>query len=984
MCLNSCIRYALVLMLCSLFPGAVDLHAQTYNFRNYSVENGLPFIQIYSIYQDNKGYLWSGGYGGLSRFDGNTFTNYSPKQGLANHYVSSITEDKENKLWVGTIEGISVLSENKFKTYTVMNGLPSNRINCLLRGRDGKIYIGTEKGLCCYSNNKFSLIKSLGSRNIKCLLYDQNNTLFAGTENGVYCIGQKTDSLLLPAKTVNTLVLGKEGKIWAGTTDGLVSFNTDLRGIINYGINNGLIDDNINCLNVDARNNLWIGTAGGLMKFNGKDFSYYKISADANANKIVSMGNDYEDNVWIGTHAGLFKFRDEGFVSFGPHDGLLNSLVFGIYRDHMNNLWVGTESGGLFKYSENIFSNYTARNGAPGDTVNCIIEDSENNLLAGGSGGISLLRKNSFTRLNILRNEFVHVFFRDKAGHVWAGLDGSVARLDIDSRSNKVSIRRYPLPTSVPGSQTWAFAEDNAGNIWIGTYQAGLFKFDGEKFIYQNSKLKIKSNDVLSLQYNKTDNRLYIASFEGIYELDLSTGAMEHFGEEDGLSSDLVYVMLLTNNGNTLWAGTNQGANKIDLGEFRNSYNKNIIAYGKAEGFRGVESNSNGIWQDKDGSVWFGTVNGLIKYNPANFTENLTESRLNITSMRLFYKDTLLPDRSELDYNQNNLSIHYIGICLTNPAKVRYIHKLEGFEKSWSPENAENYTTYSNLPPGRYTFKVKSCNNEGLWNTEPLTFSFVILQPYWQRWWFQLSLIILIVAVIILIFRLRLNQVKREQQKQTEQQIEISKNELKALRAQMNPHFMFNSLNSIQHYIINNKDDEAVFYLNKFAKLMRVILNNSEKPTVTIKEELDALKLYIELEQMRFQNKFTYEIKVDEAIDPDYEQVPTMLMQPYIENAILHGLTTKKEQGHLLIEIKILDKFLLCSITDNGIGRDKSTEMRRNRTKEHKSMGMKITQDRLKLLNTIYQSNLSLKINDLKAKDGLPLGTKVDIFIPIS
>lgn len=982
MSLSNYIKCTLVLFTCLFCTAAPRLHAQTYNFRNYSVENGLPFIQIFSIYQDSKGYLWSGGYGGLSRFDGNTFTNYSPKQGLANHYVSSITEGTENELWVGTIEGISVLKNNKFTTYSVKNGLPDKRINCLLRS-GGRIYIGTEKGLCYYSDKKFTFQPYPGAKNIHCLL-GANGNIYAGTENGIYCIGNKNDSLILPGRTVNSLVIDRKGRIWAATNNGLLSFDPDFKALVSYGISNGLIDENINCLNVDVKDNLWLGTQSGLMKFNGKIFSYYKVSADANANKIISLSNDYEDNVWIGTHAGLFKFRDEGFVSFGPHDGLLNSLVFGIYRDREKNLWVATESGGLFKYSENIFSNYTSRNGVPGDTLNCIIEDAKKNLLVGGSRGISVLRNGSFVWLDALKNEFVHNFFLDKDKNIWAGTNNGIARLRFNYTNNSIQVERFKLPTTVPNVQVWAFAQDNSGSIWIGTYQGGLFRYDGKEIVYMNQKLGIRSNDIVSLEHNKNDDKIYIASFQGIYELDPSTYTMEHFGEEDGLSSDLVYVLMLANNGTTLWAGTNQGANKIDLGEFRHSYNKNILAYGKTEGFKGVESNSNGIWLDKDGQVWFGTVNGLIRYNPADFTENLTESKLNITSMRLFYKDTLLPENAELDYNQNNISIHYIGICLTNPSKVRYIHKLEGFEKQWSPENAESYTTYSNLPPGHYTFKVKSCNNEGIWNTDPVTFSFTILQPYWQRWWFQLSLIALAVAVIILIFRIRLNQLKRAQRKETEQQIEISKNELKALRAQMNPHFMFNSLNSIQHYIINNKDDEAVFYLNKFAKLMRVILNNSEKPTVTIREELDALKLYIELEQMRFQNKFTYEIKIDDAIDPDYEQVPTMLMQPYIENAILHGLTTRKEPGHLLIEIKLVDKFLLCSITDNGIGRQKSAEMRRNRTKEHKSMGMKITQDRLQLLNTIYQSNLSLKINDLADKDGTALGTKVDIFIPIS
>jgi sensor histidine kinase YesM len=217
-------------------------------------------------------------------------------------------------------------------------------------------------------------------------------------------------------------------------------------------------------------------------------------------------------------------------------------------------------------------------------------------------------------------------------------------------------------------------------------------------------------------------------------------------------------------------------------------------------------------------------------------------------------------------------------------------------------------------------------------------------------------------------------------------QIEISKNELKALRAQINPHFIFNSLNSIQHFIVENNNDEATRYLNKFAKLFRMILNNSEKSTVTIREEIDMLTIYLDLESMRFQNKFEYEFILDEKIDPDYEEIPTMLLQPYIENAILHGLTPKKDKGKLTIKITSTGTFLICSIEDNGIGRKLSGELKTSQkaSENHRSLGMKITQDRLTLLNSINNSELSMSITDLMNNKGEPAGTKVDIYIPIT
>ena len=240
-----------------------------------------------------------------------------------------------------------------------------------------------------------------------------------------------------------------------------------------------------------------------------------------------------------------------------------------------------------------------------------------------------------------------------------------------------------------------------------------------------------------------------------------------------------------------------------------------------------------------------------------------------------------------------------------------------------------------------------------------------------------------IAVVVFTIFRVRLNQLKREQEKESKMQIEIAKNELKALRAQMNPHFLFNSLNSIQHYIVSNKEDEAVFYLNHFARLMRIILANSEKTAITLNEEINGLKIYIELEQMRFSHLFEFNIQVAENIDVDYEQIPSMLLQPYVENAILHGLVPKEGGGLLQINFFIKDDFLHVIIEDNGIGRKKSAEIKSRSTKNHSSMGMKITKDRLKLLSNIEQIPYTVSFTDLGDEQNHASGTRVEIIWPI-
>ena len=336
-----------------------------------------------------------------------------------------------------------------------------------------------------------------------------------------------------------------------------------------------------------------------------------------------------------------------------------------------------------------------------------------------------------------------------------------------------------------------------------------------------------------------------------------------------------------------------------------------------------------------------------------------------------------------MPYSLNNISFYFDGISLTNPEKVLYSYKLEGYDKDWSPYTDVNNTKYDNLPPGKYKFKVKSCNNEGIWNIEPTVFSFIIKSPFYKTWWFIFFFLIAISGIVIIIFRLRVLQIKRKQQTEFEHLVEVSKAELTALRAQMNPHFVFNALNSIQHYILNSKGDEAVKYLSKFAKLIRIILNNSEKPITTINEDIEAIKLYLELEKMRFENKFEYSITIDSSIDGDYDEIPPMLIQPYLENAILHGVNPKEGSGHINISIKVVNQFIKISIKDDGIGREKSKAVQSLQpAARHKSLGMKITKDRVRILNTIHQSNLNVNIIDLYNDKNEAIGTQVDLFIP--
>lgn len=960
--------------------------AQQYFFKNYSVENGLPFLQISCMYQDQKGYLWTGGFGGLSRFDGKTFIAYNPKNGLMDRNVNAIHENKSGSIFIGTNKGLSILQGRQFSNYNKANGFENVKVTSFSQGDNNAMYIGTVRGLYIYKNKHFIQLNKFDDYKINCLLRADTMSLFAGTDQGIIIYGSGKFQVLneshgLASNNVISITRYRNYLV-VGTDKGLCFYDLVSHKILSYAIENGLIDEEI--LDVKNQNDefLWIGSKSGLLRFDGVQFQYYNVGMDNNSNHVKCILQDREDNIWLGTHSGLFRYRDNSFSTFDKINGPGNAFIYQIFRDKRNDLWVGTNSSGIFKYSQGYFKRYGLKDGLVTNTCRAGIEDHEGRLIFGTQYNLCQFKNNRFYEI-ALPKEFkgpYETLFESGDKKLW--ITGSNGVASLVWKNNKAIVRFYPIYAKTD-FQVFGICEGARGEMYIGTSHAGLFKLENEKIVNLNALFKMNEDDFFSLRYLK--GYLLAPSLNGLLILNTKNNKLKRIAYEDGLSSELAYSIEFAENKSALWIGTNQGINKLNLTKFFNNEEVDVRSFGKQEGFEGGECNTNGIWEDKDGTMWFGTVNGLVKHEPFKFKKNLIENSTLIQAITILNEDTLLGDDLVLPSNYNTLAFYYRGICLTNPDKVMYQKKLEGLEKDWSKPSSEDYSKYANLAPGNYIFKIRSCNNEGVWDTKETSFAFRIKSPFYLTWWFLLLCFILAFAVIYSVFIIRIYYIKRQQKMDFDRKVQMSKVELKALRSQMNPHFIFNSLNSIQHYIFNSKSDEAIKFLNKFARLVRIILNNSDKPTVTVGEDLETLRLYLQLEQMRFEDKFEYEISVDESVDPDYDIMPPLLMQPYVENAILHGLNPMSVKGKLIIRVISENNFLICTITDNGIGRERAAEIKRTMPfSKHRSLGMKITEDRLKILNEINSSQLSVIITDLKSADGSSSGTKVELFVPLN
>ena len=915
---------------------------------------------VQTITGDNQGNLWIGTTSGVSKFDGANFTNYTTKNGLPSNHVNVIFIDSKQIIWFGTKKGLARFDGDSLVNFSSKNGLIDDCILSFVEDKKGKIWIGTTGGL-----SKFDGRPRQKSG-------DEPVGRFTN-----YKFSNDQSKNRINAMTTNN----KDRYLWLGTQNGLYKFDTEKS--FWTSAEKQIKNTAITSLVFDERGNLWLGTPEGLFRYNTSGIEEMLVSTEPNGNIIESLYLDIEGNLWLGTYLGLFKYRSAAFTHFTEKDGLQSNFIFQMFRDNDGYLWITTTDGGINRYDGQKFEVFNTENGLSHNNTVSGMQDSHGNIWIGTNGGLSRFMPEktgageksfvNYYKYNGLLSDSVGVMLEDKNNNLWLGGSGGVTKATVVNE--KISFKKFHFGDNWD-FQVWSAAEDDNSHLWFGTYKGGLWKYDGNTFEEQAQKLGIP-NDVFLAMAKDSKGNLWFGTFAGVFMFDGNKTI--HISEKNGLSSDLVYTLTFDHNEKFLWVGTNQALNKLHLQKFYQSGEIEIEHYGKEEGFVGVELNGNGAFLDEDGSIWFGTVNGLIKYNPNEYFPNERESKTSITGFRIFYKDTLLPQNATLPYDFNHISFEFSGICLTNPKKVRYQYKLEGHDKQWSPPSASNFATYSNLPHGKYTFVVKSCNNEDKWNEEPVTFSFKITAPFWKTWWFWALIALITGGLIWLTVHLRIQNIKWKAE--LNQKMEALKSQ--ALRAQMNPHFLFNAMNSIQHYINNNEKEQANLYLSKFAQMMRAILDNSQKSTVSIADDLKALELFIEMEQLRFEGKFDYEITISKEIDSEYDQLPPMLIQPYVENAIMHGLRNKTEKGKLSISLVVEDNFLTCTIEDDGIGRKKADEIRKKEgEKTHEPAGMMITESRIQILNQLEGSKMNVKITDMKEEKGDEKGTRVKIYIP--
>lgn len=726
---------------CGTFGGGV-CRFDGKSFEIFSEKDGLSSNVIYTILEDSKGNLWFGGDEGITKYDRKTFTRYTPGKGSINDTILTIFEDRSGELWFGAYNGgISKFNGKTFENYTTDDGLPNNRVYSIMQDRIGDLWIGTLAGACKFDieNKKFTnYTYKKGLHNIKTsyILEDCKGDIWFAATAGVFKYNGRTFTQFTTAEglcdnQVDVILQDRKGNYWFGTKMGASEYDGAV--FTNYKTENGLAHNKVNSLCEDREGNLWFGTGGGLCMLGGKMFSHLSVKDGLKSDMVWAFRQDKKGVMWISTDAGISRYYGEDFPVTTSRDGVLREAAYPFVEDRRGNIWFAT-SEYIMRYNGQTFNNLTFEMGLSKYLVLDIFEDSSANIWIGTQdGGVKKFDGKHFRELTAadgLVHNTVNMIKEDKQGNMVFATDGGL------SIYNGKTFQNITVKDGLPSRYMMCVLIDARNNYWLGTYGRGAVKYTP-----------------------RTRDR---------------AGRFDSFTVKDGLNDNVVLSMIFDDSGNIL-IGTNKGMNILDAAEYERTGEKRIKSYDRYDGFSGIECNQNAVFKDKDGAIWFGTVKGAVRYNPHEAETNEKEPLTYITALKLFFEssdlspyakgfeESGLPLNLKLPHTKNHITFDFIGISLKAPEKVKYRVKLDGFEKNWTPVSKATSATYSNLPSGDFTFKVKACNNNGVWNKYPAAFHFRIAAPFWQQWWFFLLGFACAAGCIYLFIKIRTHSLENRQ-----------------------------------------------------------------------------------------------------------------------------------------------------------------------------------------------------------------------------
>jgi two-component sensor histidine kinase len=1025
----------LTLFLLSLSIGVQG--QQTLWFHELGKEDGLSTNIIVDVFVDSEGLTWIAAVEGLFRYDGYHLKQYasnsSDSTAISENFITSrFFEDEKKNIWFSTTTFIHcyIRKNDNFIRDKILNnnGLAIKEgYKLIYLERDSFLWLQAgDKKIFRYNIHNGIQSKLLGHLTFDIaafpgvspegdlrFIFSVDGKKSAGLEvfehdgfgnlsnKPIYFSGNDLgeDSLF-----ISNVIFEQDTLIWLAANTGIYKWN------FSENILSPRLTDNSSTTGIFpfSPNQFIVYEFGeGLSLFNKKNNVLFKLEAKSlknpNSNLNEFLIEPYLDkfkNLWVinGSdglvYTNLSKVKFESF----PKMPLYNQSKKYDYRtfvqDDKNNIWCSTNRDGIFLLNDqgSVLRHYHPQNPVYNSLfdglTNHVMLDTSQNLWVATVTGIAIYSPFNNKFIPVYDDYGKHIpyatyFYQLKSGDILVSTlqHGIYRAVFTNGQWSLVQVLR-PNSDSDPYLSIY---EDSLGTIYIAHKYIELLVFN-----YSNGDLKLQDNLPVSgfvNGFHEDKEKLWIATSNGLVQLDKAhlENKPVYYTEKDGLPSKNLKSIIGDLNGD-LWLGSTKGITKLQMSD-TSFYNFSL-----ADGMQSQLFFDYAAVKLSDGSLWFGGNNGITIVKPKKIELLtlppdiiITEIKINgeLPKQQLKCELTGALNISEIqkltfESKENSLSIKVAALEYSDPSSNQFKYHMKGENDDWINNGTDNTINLSFLSPGYYTLEVDATNSDGKWSENPHKLQFRIKPPWYLSIYAIIFYILATIGIIYAYYRYRIAQIRKEANyKQM-----IAETETAVLRLQMNPHFIFNSMNSISSYILQKDINTANDYLGRFARLMRMILDFAAKPLIEVADEVELLTLYLQTETMRFESRFDYTIDYGEGFDPDEFLIPPMILQPFVENSILHAFTGKKKKGKIAIRFWEEENSLFCSVEDNGIGRGAAGQQN-NKAKTHESKALIITKRRMELLGQKGGIVPGIEFIDLVDDKNVAGGTRVLLRFPI-
>ena len=967
-----------VLFFLSFFIGAAG---QEMHFENIARELGLPALECYNVTQDRKGYIWIATEAGMCRYDGSELKIFDGRNGLPEGAVYAVMETPDSTLWMLTSDkrllyyrNDSLHEEKVLTRYFHTVHKPLDILYLLSKDEHGYIYI----------NSVYNTLK-VDPRTRR-----WTEVGLPGRPGGDIFIFMKTGNGLIPVSNGEQDVLDGKVRIVIRHEGGQTRLVFPYKG------------------KVTPKFQVYAVRAGGTDFFSYENY-VVRLHPDMGCTvyeypgRVLTLYADPQNGLWVGClKGGVYYYPDPDRMETYRYV-LPEYSVSGICEDSEKNIWATTLEKGVFLCRNKNILYYSSIPGL--DHAVDMLKNESGRIFVSGSGiPLGELTPQRVTKHGMGSGTWFLDMVKYPGGWIMAE---QYVLLKTDARfRSAVRIRSHQFPVhSSPVVVTHA-----GGDRLVGIHPTNVSEVTPDSLYLHHKKMQARlrtvfyaGNDTICLGTAKgifwlayplsgnpervpgldaavnkiirlRSGPLCVATKNGLYVI--RNRAALRVDKALGISTGIFFDIAQDRYG-TLWLGSNLGLVKITEsgGRYR------VQVYSSRNGLPVSDVYKVAV---DDENIYLSTSGGVCTFP---LTEELANTRRPPVYVdRVWVNGRFVDHRSgtpDFAHDENSFRIT-VDAPVFKSFGTQLLYELKG-TGGGIQKNEGNTILLDNLPPGEYELWIDALNNDGLKSDRPAVLRFGIRSPFWQRTWFIGLCVLSFLAAVYIVFRRSVKAVKRREEEKNRIHRLVSESKLSALQAQMNPHFIFNAINSIQNYILKKKEQDAYDYLAKFGRLIRTVLNHSLQKNLALYQELDTIKLYVELEQLRFKNAFEFRVQVHETVNIYETYVPAMLIQPYVENAIWHGLMKldNKRKGVLLLDICIEGDRLKVTVEDNGVGRARAAEGRRDDF--HLPVAAVLTEQRLAIINNMqgYETT-HISVVDLFDAEGNACGTRVEIWVPVN